>query len=177
MIRNLIAAFAAPSIAALAIGVSGSFAAGAGAAYGGAVRQLSDAEAMSNARAIFDRADLDGSESLSADEFSALALVTAELARLNGFVPVEIGGATETVALPAAAPSEMSRAERVRIEAVARAEFYAIAGEDGVIGRDEFARDRAARFARADRNRNGALSERELVSYAVEEARLASPDA
>ena len=170
MTRNFIAAFAAPAIAALGVGVSAALASGAGwterLAYGDPAERLTSERAAIHAETIFARADLDRSGALDANEYVSLAIVTAELARLNGFVALEIGDAAEIVSVPITPPSAMSSAERIRVEAVARNEFYAAAGDDGLMSVEEFLGEQAARFEAADRNRNGALGKSELVNFA-----------
>lgn len=168
--NSLIASFAAPSVALFSIGL----AAGAGfvdrPAYGPPAETFSEDAAAAHAHSMFQRADLDGSGRLEADEYVALTLVTAELARLNGFVPLGDGAGSAIAQLPSAPPSSLSGAERARVEAVARSEFYAAAGADGVLDAAEYHRKEAARFRSADRNRNGALAGKELVSYAAQAA-------
>lgn len=174
MIRDLTAAFAAPAVALFAIGAA--LAAGAKPspyAYGDALSTLSKNEARIHAETVFARADLDRNGVLDADEYASLAIVTAELARLNGFYAIETGGdAANVVPLPVSAPSALSFGERARVEAVARAEFYALAGADGALTLDGYVAALSERFAEADRNRNGALAREELAAFAAREARL-----
>jgi hypothetical protein len=179
MVRNLIAAFAAPALVLIAIGISAALASGVGGdmpAYGAALKKLDAGQAVANAKATFARADLDGSDALDVREYAALAIVTAELSRLNGFVALDVGEETQIVTLPVTAPMALTGGERARIEAVALNEFYALAGEDRLVSRDEFTRDKAGAFKAADRNGNGALSALELVSFAAHEARMAGRD-
>ncbi|MEE2691889.1 MAG: hypothetical protein VX640_10160 [Pseudomonadota bacterium] len=181
MIRDLTAAFAAPAVAIFAIGVSAALASGlktADYAYGGTVGMLSADQARAHAETIFNRADLDRSGALDADEYASLAIVSAELSRLNGFIAIETGGdSANIVPLPVAAPSALSQGERARVEAVARSEFYVLAGDDALLTADEYLGEQAARFDAADRNRNGALAKGELASFAAREARLSGSDA
>jgi len=176
MKSTLIAAFAAPSIVLTAIGV------GPGVsledrAYGAPVAQLTADEARAHADATFARADLDGSGVLEADEYVSLALVTAELSRINGFVALAANGRNEVVALPVATPRALGVGERARIEAVARGEFYAAAGQDSRMSADEHAAEQARRFSAADRNRNGVLTRSELSSFAEREVLFSRPTA
>jgi len=175
--NSLIAAFAAPSIALISVGL----ATGAGlddrAAYGAAVQALSSQDAAAHAQSVFARADLDQSGALDVNEYAALAIVTAELARLNGFFALEVGDGREIVPLPVNAPAALAGSERARVTAVAHAEFYALAGEDAVMDFSEYAGEQDARFAAADRNRNGALTKAELVSFAARAAMLTRPEA
>ncbi|NWG71665.1 MAG: hypothetical protein HXY23_08685 [Parvularculaceae bacterium] len=175
MKSTLLAAFAAPSIALASIGI------GPGVsddrAYGARIAQLTETEAAAHGAARFVRADLDGSGSLDADEYVSLVLVTAELSRLNGFVALAAGGRDEVVALPLDAPGALGVGERSRVEAVARGEFYAIAGSDGLMSASEHAEEAARRFAAADRDRSGVLSKRELEAFAGREALFSRPSA
>ena len=141
-----------------------------GAYEDGALTQLSLEEAESNAAGVFARSDRDGDGALDVDEFAALSIVTAELARLNGFIAVEQEDALKTIALPIEAPASLSGSEHARIDAVARHGFYAFAGEDGRLQRDEYIRMQNAVFAASDLNANGALSARELAVYAQRQA-------
>jgi hypothetical protein len=177
MKSTLIAALAAPTIALTGLGV-GATGGGAGAgAYGGAIATLTGDQSGAMARALFERADLDASGALDADEYAALAIVTAELARLNGFIALAADGAAEIVALPIKGRESLSRGERARIDAVARAEFYAAAGADGQMSKAEYAAERAAGFAAADRDGDGRLKARELTLFAAAQARLSRSDA
>lgn len=181
MDRNLIAGFAAPAVAVIAIGVSAALASATSvserAAYGAATMSLTREGAAEHSRAIFARADVDDSGALDVNEYAALATVTAELARLNGFIALEVGDAAAVVALPIEYPTALAGAERARVEAVARAEFYSAAGADGVMSSEEFSNEQASRFAEADRNRNGALVKSELVSFAARTALIIKSDA
>jgi len=176
MTRDLIAAFAAPAVAIVAIGVGAALASGLRSevpAYQGMVTELTAGAAQTHARTVFMRADLDRSGTLDADEYASLALVTAELARLNGFLAIETGAdAAAQVSLPIAAPSAISSAERVRIDAVARSEFYAAAGADAALTLEEYLTVKADQFDTADRNGNGQLGRAELAAFAAREAML-----
>ncbi len=134
--------------------------------------RLTAAEASVHANKVFDRADLDKSGAMSADEFTALSIVTAELAHLNGYVVIETEGLERTIDLPIEAPAALSYGERARIEAVARNAFYAAAGGDRKLTKAEFAKAQSLAFDEADRNRNGALAKRELSNFAAGQAKL-----
>ncbi len=165
------------SFFALTVGIGGALAAGVGLDRDdlAPAATLDKQEAAIHAASVFARADLDNDNKLSADEYAALSIVTAELGRLNGYVTIEGVGDDRTIALPIAAPSAVSRAERARIEAVARSDYYANAGSDGVLSADEFVAMSDQRFEQADRNRNGALTRSELVAFAASEAGIAAP--
>ncbi|MBI1364948.1 MAG: hypothetical protein GC153_03205 [Alphaproteobacteria bacterium] len=176
MIRNLIAAFAAPAIALVAIGISAALASNSAADRPSSLRSLSAADAAADAAATFERADLDKSDALDIEEYASLAVITAELARLNGYVRLAADDALP-IALPIRAPEALAGAERARVEAVARRDFYRIAGDDGRISKREFLAAAAERFAAADRNRNGVLAKRELAAFAARKASLLALDA
>lgn len=173
MKSTLFAAFVAPSIALASVGIGPGVS--GDRAYGARVAQLTETEAAADAGAKFARADLDGSGSLDADEYVSLVLVTAELSRLNGFVALGADGRNEVVALPLDMPGAIGVGERSRVEAVARGEFYAAAGSDGLMSAYEHAAESARRFAAADRDRSGALSKRELEAFATREALFSRP--
>lgn len=162
-----------PAITAVTAAVSAAIATGAGFdtdPYDGDLIHLTRAEAATHAAKTFDRADQNSDGKLSADEFTALSIVTAELAHLNGFVVIEGEGNARVIALPLSAPVALSSGERARVEAVARNAFYASAGGDGLLTKDEFANRQAIAFSDADRNRNGALAKSELEKFAVKHA-------
>ena len=165
----------APAFAALTAAVSAVIASDGGL-MGGAdevdVLHLSKSDAVVHAERVFDRADIDGSGALEADEFAALSIVTAELAHLNGYVTIETDAQPREVALPITAPSALSYGERARVEAVARNEFYVAAGGDGLLSKAEFVDAQLLAFNDADRNRNGVLKPRELSTYAIKQASL-----
>lgn len=181
MDRNqFIAALAAPTIALGCVGLNAAFASGIRfddrAGYTDAVNSLTADEAAAHSNALFARADLDGSGALDANEYAALAIVTAELSHLNGFYALDIGDGREFVPLPVKTGA-LSQAEHARVDAVARAEFYAAAGADGVMDRAEYVGEQAARFLDADRNGNGMLAKAELTTFAARAAMIARSDA
>lgn len=137
--------------------------------------KLSKDDAAIHARLEFARADRDGDDALSVDEYAALTLITAELAHLNGFIAVERGdaaGEVMTISLPAASAAALSRGEQARIDAVARNRFYGAAGDDAALDEHEFVALQKSVFDSADSNRNGALHKNELQIFASRRANL-----
>ena len=163
------------SFIAITAGIGGALAAGVGLedrAYGDEIATLTAQEVETHAAAEFFRADVNGDGVMNADEYTALATVTAELSLLNGFVAFETGKSEETVALPFERPGALTRGERARIEATARNEFYTAAGSDGVLSAPEYKAFKVSRFSDADRNRNGKLAKAELRAFAAAEAKV-----
>ena len=144
-------------------------------AYDGeALKTLSEADIAGHAERVFARADMDASGTLDADEYTALSVVTAELARLNGFVVIEREDEPARIEIATGEPASLPEAEHIRIAAVAQTRFYGFAGDDGVMTADEFAAAQAWLFASADFNNNGQLAKRELAVFAKQQASLAS---
>ena len=141
-------------------------------AYGATASALEAGASARYAAVIFDRADLDNNGELDAEEYEVLAVVTAELSRLNGFVAVDAEGGVRTVAVPQGDPS-LSDAERARLKTRAAGEFAAIAGDDQRLGDDEFVVAELERFLASDADRNGVLTGAELSAYALGKARQA----
>lgn len=139
-------------------------------AYGPAATLLEAETVAHTAKAVFGRADLDNDADLSSEEFATLAVVTAELARLNGFVAVDYSGGVRTAALPRA--RSWSNAERARVEAMASRDYALFAGEDGRMTSDEFVAARLEAMTAADLDRNGVLRGVELTRFAAIEARV-----
>lgn len=143
-------------------------------AFGAPATSLEAGAAARHAAAAFSRADLNNDGALDADEFSMLAIVTAELSRLNGFVAVDFNGGVRTVATPKGDPS-LSKAERARIEARAARAFGATAGEDQRLSGDEFVTAQLETFMARDADRNGLLTDDELAAYALAQSHAATP--
>lgn len=140
-------------------------------AYGDApLTSLSHDEAKQHAELVFARADRDGDQKLSADEFAALSIITAELAHLNGFIAIEQEDGVKTVSLLSSEAGALSATEHVRIEAVARHVFYGFAGSDRALDATEYGRMQDAVFQASDLNANGDLNKRELSVYARRQA-------
>lgn len=137
-------------------------------AYAGALARLEASDFALDARRVFQSADLDANGALGTAEYAALAIVDAELARLNGFIAFEVGGKSLTVATsPNTAPLALTFAERTRIDAVATREFHAIAGPDAQIDASEYEGAAVELFTLADRNRDGAIAGDEFAIIAA----------
>jgi len=123
-----------------------------------------------NAKAVFARSDRDQNGYIDVDEYSALRVVTAELARLNGFVWIDGDDNSGRIAISYDGSASLAPYERVRITAVARSAFYEAAGEDGRISETEYVEASLTAFDMADRNRNGVLRRAELSAFASRKA-------
>ena len=139
-------------------------------AYGAAASALEARASARHAAEVFNRADLNNDGGLDAEEYEVLAIVTAELSRLNGFIAVDAEAGLRTVAVPRGAPS-LSCAEKARRKMRAAADFAAIAGDDQRLGADEYVTAELERFLGSDADRNGVLTGGELSAYALAKAR------
>lgn len=139
-------------------------------AYGAPAFQIEAATIANTAKSVFDRADFDNDSELSREEYVTLAVVTAELARLNGFIAVDYAGGVRTAAVPSGAP--WSAKERARIEASAERDYARLAGEDERMTKEEFMTARLEAMTAADFDRNGVLAGVELTRFAAAEARI-----
>lgn len=139
-------------------------------AYGAPATHLEAATVAATAKSVFSRADLDNDGTLSIDEFLTFAVVSAELARLNGFVPVDYAGGVRTAALPRA--EAWTAADRARVEAAAERDYALFAGGDQRMSSEEFVAMRLESLTAADLDRNGVLTGSELSRFAAIEARL-----
>jgi hypothetical protein len=143
-------------------------------AYGPAAVKLEAVAAASQATRLFDRADLDNDGSLGLDEYTIFAVVTAELARLNGFIPVDGGRGIETVAIARSAKPFVDDQDKAKIKERATREYRLIAGNDERLSADEFVNAQLEQFLAADVDRNGVLAGIELTSYASGQSRLSA---
>lgn len=143
-------------------------------AYGTAIDRLEANIAAREAARVFSRADLDKDGTLSQDEYSVLAVVSAELARLNGFVAIDMSNGVRTVAVTAAGAPSLSPAEKKRINERAAREFRIIAGEDERLAGDEYVAAQLEQFLTNDIDRNGVLTGSELTSYARAQSKVTS---
>lgn len=139
-------------------------------AYAAPAMQLEAATIATTAKTVFSRADLDNDGTLSSEEYVTLGVVSAELARLNGFVPVDYSGGVRTARLPETGP--WTKADRARVETAAERDFAAYAGDDQRLTSDEFVAAKLEALHAADRDRNGVLNGAELSRFAAIEARL-----
>ena len=146
-----------------------------GAAYGDDhVTSLSEDQLADHAAAVFNRADRDQNGALDSDEYASLSIVSAELARLNGFVVIESANGPATVALAGMTPAALSPSEHVRVDAVARSTFYLYAGDDGLMSENEYTIAQRSIFDVADFNRNGVLKRGELQAFANRQALIST---
>lgn len=162
--------------AAIAAGASlvNSAAVGPAPAYGAQANLIDAQEAGRHAAHLFNRADLNNDGALDEDEYSVLAIVTAELAQLNGFIAVDFAGGAKMVALPHAGRLALSAADKSRIADRALREFAAIAGDDLRLLSDEFVGAQLEQFLANDIDRNGMLTGGELATFAQSQSRLAA---
>lgn len=165
---------AAAVIAAAGLAYTSADDAALGAAYGddGALKSLTEEVLARHAQTVFARADRDGNGALDNNEYAALSIVSAELARLNGFVVIESENGPATLAISGAPSSALSKADHVRIDAVARSTFYIHAGKDGRMDENEYANAQRAMFDGADFNGNGVLKRGELAVFARRQASM-----
>lgn len=141
-------------------------------AYGSAVVKLEADAAARNAARLFDRADLNNDGDLDRDEYVILAVVTAELANLNGFASLDDGDGVQTVSLPSTRKSDLTAKAKSAIRSNADREFDFAAGDDERLARHEFVAVELERFIANDNDRNGVLVGAELTSYAAAQSRL-----
>ncbi len=155
-------------------------------AYGVSLIALSSDDYTKHGVNIFERADFDNDNTLDVNEFSTLMVVQAELARLNGFVPIETAEKAGTISTSSGSAgahvhgqdsfSGLSRAERIRIDAVSRLQFYEGAGSDELLTKTEFINLEQKGFKDADVNGSGSLTGRELIKFARAKAAYLEAD-
>ncbi len=136
------------------------------------VAKLTRSDVEGHANRVFARADRNGDFFLNADEYTALTIVTAELAHLNGFIVIETGGQLSTASASGVSSAALSPAEQARIEAIARGRFYVFSNDDGMMDQNEFLRAQSAIFDAVDYNKNGVLAKRELNAFAQQHAHI-----
>ena len=160
---------AGAAAAALAIGAAGAQTPDEDAT----LTRLEAADYAAHAGKLFQRADIDKNGVLDAREYHALAIVTAELSRLNRAVMVDVEDSPQMITLDYDGPASLSQGERARIDAVSARAFFNAAGADNLMSADEFVALELERFADADRNDNGVLTRSELTRLAARNAHLA----
>ena len=141
------------------------------APYGDLTETLALDDVWVDAERVFGKVDVDRNGEIDVDEYAAQAVVYAGLVRFNGVVAVD-GRELIHVGLPVKAAA-MNEGERASIDAVARADYYALTEADGPITPRRWVEMRMATFADADRNGDGQLTGRELHRYALDLARYA----
>ncbi len=137
-----------------------------------AMTSLTRSEATDHAIRVFMRADQNGDQRLDVHEYTALSIVTVELARLKGFIAIENGDTPGLISLQGTQPASLLPEEHVRIAAVSQRLFYIHAGDDARMNASEFVSSQLALFDAADRNGNKALKRQELVNFAQRQAAL-----
>jgi hypothetical protein len=118
-----------------------------------------------DAERTFAKIDVDDDGVIGVDEYAAQAVVYARLARFNGLVVID-GREAVHIPLPSEAGGPLTVSERAAIGAVARRDFYRIAGPSGALTSDDWVALRLERFGAADRNEDGRLRGRELGAFA-----------
>lgn len=142
-------------------------------AYGVAAASLEATSAARHAARAFEKADLNNDGELDEDEYSLAALVTAELALLNGFYAIDAGDGVETVAI-ATARRALNDAEKVELLSSAVREFAAVAGDDERLDQSEYVNAQLEVFLANDTDRNAVLAAGELIAFGARQARLRS---
>jgi len=142
-------------------------------AYGAAAVSVEAEAVVREAISRFERADLNKDGALDEEEFAIMAIVGAELARLNGFVPIAMNGEVRTIPLGEARREPLTKAEKAMTAARAAREYRVIAGDDERVHVGEFVDAELEKFIADDADRNGELSGVELASFAHRQARLA----
>lgn len=144
-------------------------------AYGeGHVLTLTQSVVADHAEALFQRADRNQDGVLNVDEYTALQVISAELAALNGFIVIETGGEPATVAIPGGQRGSLGEFEQVRVAAVSRNAFYHQSGDDGQMDEAEFSSVIRALFDATDFNGDGTLKRAELGAFAQRQAFVAT---
>ncbi|MCB2113123.1 MAG: hypothetical protein KDD85_06185 [Parvularculaceae bacterium] len=124
------------------------------------------------AEASYSRADLNNDGHIDQDEYVTLAIVSAELFRLNGFVALETTNGALRVSIAAANEGALADKEKASIRARARAEYARLAGDDQKLSEREFVDSKVEEFYSADIDRNGVLTGAELKHFAFAQTRI-----
>ena len=144
-------------------------------AFGNLAEQLVLDDVWVDAERVFGKVDVDRDGLIDVDEYAAQAVVYAGLVRFNGVAVVD-GRELIHVGLPTGTEPALPPAERAAIDAVARADFYALADADGAITPRRWVELRLEAFEDADRNDDGQLTGRELERFALDLARYDADD-
>lgn len=115
------------------------------------------------ARDTFSRADLNDSDWLDIDEYTALALISAELACLNQGVALPQNTGT-LISISTKIP-EISRTDKRRLMRQAREDFIVVSGADFLLSQDEYVDKIEYLFHRADVTNNKMLQGSELEYF------------
>ncbi len=157
-------------VLAVALGVIGTaivFASRPVDAYPAAAERLSLADFSHASSRQFHRADLDGSGLLEQEEFVALAVVSAELARLNGFVALDGHKQLKVLDLPNEDNLAAPDLNRRRIEQSARAIYADLAfGGPGIL-ESSYVIAREVSFRKLDQDQDNSLSGPDLGRLAI----------
>ncbi len=127
-----------------------------------------------DAALTFNKIDVDRSGTLDAQEYAAQAIVFAKIAREQRLVTIDASPAVQ-IAVPQDVESILSARDRLRIDAIARAEFHHFAGDDGQLSPVEWEQARSALFHQADRNADGRLKAEEVAYFATHIAQHTLP--
>lgn len=156
---------AASAVFAGAVGIAGPMGGGIAAAFGASAETVTSDDAARDAARLFNRADMDANGVVDVEEYAALEVVEAELARLNRAVVID-GVSLRHIELPAEVADRLSAGERARVDAVARREFHVWSDTENGLAEEAFVALRLARFDAADGDQNGRLQGDEMRLYA-----------
>ncbi len=175
MFSALIQKMTLPAFAALAAAGGGLIAAASGEpepAYGYEARAMEASAAAQSAEIVFEKADLNNDGGIDRDEYVTLAIVNAELFRLNGFVAIETADGVEKVAIAAPAKAALTEDEKRTIRARSSLEYDRLAGYDHKLTQRDFVDSKLEEFFAADVDRNGVLTGAELERFAFNQSRI-----
>lgn len=141
-------------------------------AYDREATTLEAREIAQSASKTFDRADLNNDGYVSQDEYQILAIVTAELSRLNGFVAIDGASGVQKVGFGAPSNVDMPAMTKRAIISAAQRQYALLSGEDQKLTRNEFIDGDLETFIASDRDRDGVLTGDELLSFAAARARV-----
>ena len=118
-------------------------------------------------RQQFSRADLNRNEQLEEHEYVALAVVTSELAHLNGFLALQGVEKVNVLPLDKRAGQEFDSAERRRIASDARASFRQLSMGALSISEDQYIGARQSLFITFDQDGDNRLNGGDLDSFSI----------